>query len=183
MSNTPKATNVAAKDRATMSKGAINSTQQQQQAAAAAAAAAEEEEKQASVRNIMGFADRFDRAEIQELLSCMTSNWLLSTEDFKIPIEHPCGLIPQMAPTSDGYIVLLMPYDPTVPNLDYRVIHQIIRELTIGMYALNQHPNLILDANFDESTTCTMPPAYIDTKVGQLMINTDYWLKALWHGN
>jgi len=24
--------------------------------------------------------------------------------------------------------------------------------------------------------------AYIDTKLGQLMINTDYWLKALWHG-
>jgi hypothetical protein len=77
---------------------------------------------------------------------------------------------------------ILMPYDYTAPILDYREVHQIIRELTIGIYVLNQYPSLVLDANFDESTSCMLPCAYHDTKLGQIMINTDYWLKALWHG-
>jgi hypothetical protein len=175
--NTPKST---AKERAMIAKGSITSTQQKQHEQSTTGN--DEEINQPSVRNIMGFIEKYDRAEVQELLSCMSSNWLLSLDDFKLPIEHPSGVISQMAPTSDNYLIVLMPYDDTVPNLDYREVHQIIRELTIGIYALNQHPNLVLDANFDESTSCTMPPAYIDTKLGQIMINTDYWLKALWHG-
>ena len=138
---------------------------------------------QAAVRNILGFIDKYDRVEQQELLSQMTCHWLLSLEDFKIPIEQPYGLSNQMQPLNDDHLLVLIPYDAEVANLDYREIHQIIRELTIGMYVLNQHPTLELESNFDESTTCQIPPAYIDTKLGQIMINTDYWLKALWHGN
>ena len=137
---------------------------------------------QAAVRNILGFVDKYDRLEQQELLSQMTCHWLLSLEDFKIPIEHPSGLISQMQPLNDDHLLILVPYDAEMPHLDYRELHQIIRELTIGMYVLNQHPNLELETNFDESTSCQIPPAYIDTKLGQIMINTDYWLKALWHG-
>lgn len=48
---------------------------------------------QPSVRNLMGFIEKYDRAEIQELLSSMTCNWLLSLDDFKLPIEHPTGNI------------------------------------------------------------------------------------------
>lgn len=140
---------------------------------------------QPSVRNIVGFVEKYDRVEAQELLSQMNSHWLLSLEDFKLPMEYPCGLMSQMAPLNEDNVILLIPYDEASDRdleLDYREIHQIIRELTIGIYVLNQHPYLHLIANYDESTSCQMPPAYIDTKVGQLMVNTDYWLKALWHG-
>jgi hypothetical protein len=144
--------------------------------------AGENSQSQPSVRNILGFMERFDRIEIQELLSQLNCHWLLSLDDFKIPIEHPHGMITQMTPINEDHLILLLPHDSTVPDLDYREVHQILRELTIGMYVLNQHPCLQLEANFDESTTCQMPPAYVDTKVGQIMIMTDYWLKALWHG-
>lgn len=164
-----------------MSKDKHVKTQQQQQTEN------DEEQKKImnlpSVRYILGFTDKYERSEMQELLSCMTCNWLLSFDDFKLPIEHPSGLITHMVPTTENSMLILVPFDEQTPNLDLRELHQIIRELTIGIYALNQYPNLVLDANFDESTSCTIPPAYIDTKVGQLMINTDYWLKALWHGS
>lgn len=139
-------------------------------------------QNQPSVRNIFGFIEKYDRVEVQELLSQMNCHWLLSLEDFKLPIEHPHGLITQMTPVNDDNLYILMPFESGVGDLEYREIHQILRELTIGMYVLNQHPYLQLEANFDESTSCQMPPGYIDTKLGQIMINTDYWLKALWHG-
>ena len=139
-------------------------------------------QSQPSVRNILGFIEKYDRVEVQELLSQMSCHWLLSLEDYKIPIEHPTGLITQMPPLNEDNLYVLFEYDPNVPELDYREIHQIIRELTIGIYVLNQHPYLQLEANIDESTSCQLPPAYFDTKLGQIMINTDYWLKALWHG-
>jgi len=140
----------------------------------------EEEMNMPSVQNIMGFIEKYDKIEQAELLATMPSNWLLSPEQSQIDI--PPGVIKDIVPITDNHIIILMPYDDTVPALDYRILHQIIRDLTIGIYALNQHPSLVLDANFDESTTCTMPPAYNNTKLGQIMINTDYWLKALWHG-
>ena len=142
----------------------------------------EKSQNQPSVRNILGFMEKYDRVETQELLSQLSCHWLLSLDDFKVPIEHPQGIITQMTPISDGHLLILLPFDETIPELDYREMHQILRELTIGIYVLNQHPSLQLEANFDESTSCQMPPAYIDTKLGQIMINTDYWLKALWHG-
>lgn len=146
---------------------------------------AEEEQKinnLPSVRNIHGFAERFDREEMQEILSQLNCHWLLSLEDFKFPIENPVGLVSQMAPSNDDHIFVMVPHDPNIEQLDYREFHQILRELTIGMYGLNQHPSLSLETNFDESTTCQLPPAYIDTRLGQIMINADYWLKSLWHG-
>ncbi|CAF1651648.1 unnamed protein product, partial [Didymodactylos carnosus] len=27
-----------------------------------------------------------------------------------------------------------------------------------------------------------LPSAYVDTRLGQIMINSDYWMKTLWHG-
>ncbi|RNA30706.1 ankyrin and armadillo repeat-containing [Brachionus plicatilis] len=136
-----------------------------------------------AVRNILGFDQRFDRVEEQELLAEMNCHWLLSIDDFKVPIDHPQGMITQMSPLNDNHMFLLVPFDEAVPDIDYRELHQIIRELTIGIYVLNQHPFLQLEANFDQSTSCQLPVAYVDTKLGQIMINTDYWLKALWHGS
>lgn len=141
---------------------------------------------QPSVRNIVGFLDKYDRYEIQELVAQMSSHWLLSLDDVKLPIEHPHGLMSQMAPLNDDNLLLLVECsgdDDKQLDLDYREIHQLIRELTIGIYVLNQYPFLHLKSNVDQSTSCQLPPAYVDTKVGQIMINTDYWLKALWHGD
>jgi len=136
---------------------------------------------QPSYRNILGFIEKYDRVEQQELLSHMICHWLLSLEDFRLPIEHPAGLITNMTPLNEDHIMLLIPYEPNI-NLDYTEFHKILRDLTIGIYVLNQHPGLQLEANVDQSTTCHLPPAYIDTKLGQIMISTDYWMKALWHG-
>ena len=171
-----------ARERLMLAKTAtINSTNFHNQPSQASGQNNEEEMSQPSAQYIMGLIEKnYEKIEQAELLATLPSNWLLSPEQAQI--DHPPGIITQMAPINDNHIIILMPYDETLPSLDYRVLHQIVRDLTIGIYALNQHPNLVLDANFDESTSCTMPPAYINTKLGQIMINTDYWLKALWHG-
>ncbi|MBN3308422.1 ANKAR protein, partial [Amia calva] len=77
--------------------------------------------------------------------------------------------------------VILAPVDPRV-SLDYKVIHQIVRELVTGIYCFNQIPFISLEPNYDQSTSCQLTPAYYDTKVGQILINIDYMVKALWHG-
>jgi hypothetical protein len=82
-------------------------------------------QSQPSVRNILGFLEKYDRVEVQELLSQMSCHWLLSLDDFKIPIEHPTGLISQMPPLNEDHLFVLIEYDPDLPGLDYREIHQV----------------------------------------------------------
>uniref|UniRef100_A0A8C0IPX1 Ankyrin and armadillo repeat containing n=1 Tax=Chelonoidis abingdonii TaxID=106734 RepID=A0A8C0IPX1_CHEAB len=77
--------------------------------------------------------------------------------------------------------IFLAPVVPDVP-LDCKEVHQIVRELAVGIYCLNQIPSISLDYNYDHSTSCQLPPAYIDTRIGQILISVDYMLKALWHG-
>lgn len=67
--------------------------------------------------------------------------------------------------TSASSSVLQIPEETGCEKYDFKVVHQIIRELTIGIYVLNQVPNISLEANFDCSTSVQLPPAYIDTKV------------------
>lgn len=78
--------------------------------------------------------------------------------------------------------VLLLPKDPDIPPLDYRELHHIVRELTYGIYILNQTPIISMEANNDQSTSCQLPPAYQDTSIGQILANVDYMMKCLWHG-
>jgi len=61
-------------------------------------------------------------------------------------------------------------------------VHQIIRELSFGIYAFNQLPGISLEPNEDSTSICQMPPAYIDTRIGRLLTDVDAALKALWHG-
>lgn len=96
---------------------------------------------------------------------------------------------------------ILFPVDEGIERLDTREIHQLLRELTTGVYSLNAQPVLTLEANFDLTSTCQLPTgklhsysfihslfidmislAYIDTRLGQIMINCDAWLKSVWHG-
>ncbi|KAJ8403521.1 hypothetical protein AAFF_G00352930 [Aldrovandia affinis] len=77
--------------------------------------------------------------------------------------------------------IILAPVDSRAP-LDYKVVQQIVRELTVGIYCFNQLPFVSLEPNYDKSTSCQLTPAYYDTKVGQILLNIDYTVKALWHG-
>lgn len=129
------------------------------------------QQSQPAVRNILGFMDKYDRVEQQELLAQMTCHWLLSTEDFKIPIEQPPGIVSQLRQISEDHLLVLLPYEPDITPPDYREIHQVVRELTIAMYVMNQHPTLHFETNYDYSTSCQLPPAYIDTKLGKNLVS------------
>ncbi|XP_041940339.1 ankyrin and armadillo repeat-containing protein [Alosa sapidissima] len=132
-------------------------------------------------RDATAFFEKYDRRELQELLTLTTCNWLMCGDDFTLPVELPPGIIKQMKNFTQSNITVLAPYDSST-LLDYKVVHQIIRELTVGIYCFNQVPIISLEPNYDKSTTCQLTPAYFDTKVGQILINIDYTIKALWHG-
>ncbi|CAF1396020.1 unnamed protein product [Adineta ricciae] len=154
-----------------------------------------------AVKNALGFLEKYDKLEMCDLLASRDAHWFLTSGDVykvtlfraridfllfvfvvEVPSELPNGLVRQLQPFNDSYIDVLFPVDESVAHLDVREIHQLLRELTIGVYSLNAHPVLSLEANFDVSSTCQMPTAYIDTRLGQIMINCDSWLKSVWHG-
>ncbi|XP_039700163.1 ankyrin and armadillo repeat-containing protein isoform X3 [Pteropus medius] len=132
-------------------------------------------------RNASAFFEKYDRSEVQELLTTVLVSWLFGKEDARSQLDNPCGIMSQMNNVGFGTVILLTPVDPTA-LLDYREVHQIIRELAVGIYCLNQIPAISLEANYDQSSSCQLPPAYYDTRIGQILINIDYMLKALWHG-
>ncbi|CAK6448076.1 unnamed protein product [Pipistrellus nathusii] len=132
-------------------------------------------------RNASAFFEKYDRSEMQELLTTTLVSWLSGKEDIHLQMDSPAGIMSQMNNVGFNTTILLMPVDPTA-LLDYREVHQIIRELSVGIYCLNQIPGISLEANYDQSSTCQLPPAYFDTRIGQILICVDYMLKALWHG-
>ncbi|XP_055872246.1 ankyrin and armadillo repeat-containing protein-like [Biomphalaria glabrata] len=127
------------------------------------------------------YLDKLERYDSQELLSSSMAHWLLSNDIFRMPTEQLMGLVSQLNPVNDTSI-LLFPVDESISPLCYREVHNIIRELTLGIYIFHQTPMISLEANFDQATICQLPPAYINTKIGQLLISVDYMMKALWHG-
>ncbi|XP_042805366.1 ankyrin and armadillo repeat-containing protein isoform X4 [Panthera leo] len=132
-------------------------------------------------RNASVFFEKYDRSEVQELLTTALVSWLSAKDDVRSQLDIPCGIMSQMNNVSFSTAILLTPVDP-VALLDYREVHQIIRELAVGIYCFNQIPSISLEANYDQSSSCQLPPAYYDTRIGQILINIDYMLKALWHG-
>ncbi|NXG27708.1 ANKAR protein, partial [Dromaius novaehollandiae] len=132
-------------------------------------------------KNASAFFKKYDQTELQELLTTMSSSWLASKDDIHCPIELPSGLVSQLRNMSSRTAILLAPVVSDIP-LDCKEVHQILRELAVGIYCLNQIPSISLDANYDQSTSCQLPPAYVDTRIGQILISVDYMLKALWHG-
>ncbi|XP_037706099.1 ankyrin and armadillo repeat-containing protein [Choloepus didactylus] len=132
-------------------------------------------------RNASAFFEKFDRSEVQELLTTALVSWLSTKEDVRCQIDLPCGIMSQINNVGFSTAILLTPIDSTA-LLDYREVHQILRELSVGIYCLNQIPSISLEANYDQSSSCQLPPAYFDTRIGQILINIDYMLKALWHG-
>lgn len=61
-------------------------------------------------------------------------------------------------------------------------MHQLVRELSYGIYAFNQLPTISLEPNDNMTSTCQMSPVYHDTRVGRLLTEVDATLKCLWHG-
>ncbi|XP_053482162.1 ankyrin and armadillo repeat-containing protein isoform X2 [Ictalurus furcatus] len=127
------------------------------------------------------FFEKYDWREVQELLSLTSCSWLLGGEDFLQSVDPPPGMIRQIQDVFHPNAIILAPCDSRV-SMDYRVVHQIIRELTVGIYCFNQVPSISLEPNPDQSSACRLTPAYCDTRVGQILINIDYTMKALWHG-
>ncbi|GAB1601052.1 hypothetical protein Ahia01_000383400 [Argonauta hians] len=120
--------------------------------------------------------------DMESFFGCAASNWMLSTDQYRLNTSPPIGLIGGSSLPDSYQCVLLLEEDSSIKPLDYREIHQMIRELTNGIYVLNQSPTISLETNFDLTSTCNLPPAYDNTKVGQLLIEVDYMMKALWHG-
>ncbi|XP_026768541.3 ankyrin and armadillo repeat-containing protein [Pangasianodon hypophthalmus] len=129
----------------------------------------------------LNFFEKYDWREVQELLSLTSCSWLLGGEHFLQHVDPPPGIIRQIQAVFHPNAIILAPCGSGV-SMDYRVVHQIIRELTVGLYCFNQVPSISLEPNPDQSSACQLPPAYCDTKVGQILINIDYTMKALWHG-
>ena len=129
------------------------------------------------------YFDKIERYELQETLAYTSSDWLLSTEDTRISVEPPRGLIAGIQiPSNFNNCLLLIPEEEGIDPLELREMHQIVRELVIGIFILNQTPSITLEANYDCSTSCQIPPAYHDTRIGQILSNVDYMIKSLWHG-
>ncbi|XP_073710736.1 ankyrin and armadillo repeat-containing protein [Misgurnus anguillicaudatus] len=124
---------------------------------------------------------KYDSRDLQELLSMTACSWLFGGGEHGLHLDTPPGIIGQMSGISDPNIIILAPIDSRLP-VDYKVVHQIVRELTVGIYGFNQLPVISLEPNYDQSSTCQLPPAYYNTKVGQILINIDYTMKTLWHG-
>ncbi|XP_043550399.1 ankyrin and armadillo repeat-containing protein [Chiloscyllium plagiosum] len=124
---------------------------------------------------------KYNLSDLQELLAITTCTWLQPTNEFHLPVEYPTGLASQMKDFSHSNAIILTPMVPDAP-LNYKEVQQILRELVMGIYILNQVPTIYLDGNYDCSTTCVLSPAYRDTLIGQILINVDYTMKALWHG-
>ncbi|CAG5120159.1 unnamed protein product, partial [Candidula unifasciata] len=135
-------------------------------------------------RTASSHLEQLDRYESQELLSYTSAHWLLSNDAFKLPSLPLTGLANGVTQPKDSLepAVILFPVNSNCPPLCYREVHNIVRELTLGIYVFNQTPAISLEANFDQATVCNLPPAYLDTRVGQLLTNVDYMMKSLWHG-
>lgn len=127
------------------------------------------------------YFDAFQKEELRELLAQCTASWLLSP-DFRGDSTLPLGLISNLQLSQDPSMTLLFEKEQGVPELEYREIHQVVRELTTGVFAVNQLPFITLEPNYDLSTTCQLPMAYKDTRIGQLLTDVDYAMKSIWHG-
>ncbi|XP_018672731.2 ankyrin and armadillo repeat-containing protein isoform X1 [Ciona intestinalis] len=129
----------------------------------------------------LSYFDNFNKNELRELIAESRASWLLSS-DFRGQAGLPFGLISNMNLSQTEHLTLLFPKQKDVEDLEYRELHQIVRELTTGIFAMSQMPCLFLEPNFDFSSSCQMPMAYKDTRVGQVLLDVDYAMKSLWHG-
>uniref|UniRef100_T1J8F1 Uncharacterized protein n=1 Tax=Strigamia maritima TaxID=126957 RepID=T1J8F1_STRMM len=130
---------------------------------------------------VQSFFSKFTTYDTQELFVSSKTHWLLSN-DF-LQLKKPHGMITTLKLNNPETLTILCPIDsPSTSIFELELVHQLIRELIVGLFIMNQIPSLYLGANYDQSTTCHLPPAYKDTLIGQMLIEVDVMMKALWHG-
>lgn len=125
--------------------------------------------------------DSYQKDDLKELIGQSTANWLLS-KDFRFNVLPLNGVVTSLKLSQDPHLAILIPKTDSTKDLEYRELHQIIRDLTIGIFAFNQMPSFSFEPNHDLTSTCQLPLAYKNTTLGQLLISMDYLLKSLWHG-
>ncbi|KAM9235852.1 LOW QUALITY PROTEIN: ankyrin and armadillo repeat-containing protein [Leptosomus discolor] len=77
---------------------------------------------------------------------------------------------------SEDAIALSRDYQWTAEPV--KKFHQVLRELAVGIcYLLS----IGSDANYHHNVSCQLPPAYIDTKIGQILISVCYMAESLGH--
>lgn len=60
------------------------------------------------------------------LLSHMSTNWMLSTEDYRRNTEPPVGLVCNVNPSNSNISFILFEEDPSIKPIDYREVCVII---------------------------------------------------------
>ncbi|KAM7096814.1 LOW QUALITY PROTEIN: ankyrin and armadillo repeat-containing protein [Ciconia maguari] len=115
-------------------------------------------------KNASALFVKYDKSK-QELLTTMSPSWLASKGDVQCSVEIPSGLLGQLKIMyPDSNFVALMDSD----MLLYYEVHQILRELAVGICC----PSISSDANYHHRTSCQLPPACTDTKMG-ILISVD----------
>ena len=143
-----------------------------------------------AARDASRFFENFDKTDqkvdLQHAAAYRPYDWLLgdyeALELASVPAEVAHGLIDNLQPSDEqGRYLILFPHAGNKP-FHLQELHQIVRELTIGIYVFNQTPSVQLSPNYDQSTSVSLPSAYTNTLVGQVLISVDYFMKCLLHG-
>ena len=143
-----------------------------------------------AARDASRFFENFDKTDqkvdLQHAAVYRPYDWLLgdyeALELASLPAEVAHGLIENLQPADEqGRYLIVFPHAGNKPFY-LQELHQIVRELTIGIYVFNQTPSVQLSPNYDQSTTVSLPSAYTNTLVGQVLISVDYFMKCLLHG-
>jgi len=143
-----------------------------------------------AARDASHFFDNFDKTDqkvdLQHAAAYKPYDWLLGDYDApelaSLPAEIAHGLIDNIQPADeDSRYFIALPHAGSKP-LHLQELHQVVRELTIGIYVFNQTPSVKLSPNHDHSTSVSLPSAYTNTLVGQVLVSVDYFMKCLLHG-
>ena len=143
-----------------------------------------------AARDASRFFENFDKTDqkvdLQHAAAYRPYDWLLgdyeALELASLPAEVAHGLIDNLQPSDEqGRYLIVFPHAGNKP-FHLQELHQIVRELTIGIYVFNQTPSVQLSPNYDQSTSVSLPSAYTNTLVGQVLISVDYFMKCLLHG-
>lgn len=143
-----------------------------------------------AARDASRFFENFDKTDqkvdLQHAAAYRPYDWLLgdyeALELASLPAEVAHGLIDNLQPPDEhGRYLIAFPHAGNKP-FRLQELHQIVRELTIGIYVFNQTPSVQLSPNYDQSTSVVLPSAYTNTLVGQVLISVDYYMKCLLHG-
>lgn len=143
-----------------------------------------------AARDASRFFENFDKTDqkvdLQHAAAYRPYDWLLGDyeahELASLPAEVAHGLIDNLQPSDEeGRYLIVFPHAGNKP-FHLQELHQIVRELTIGIYVFNQTPSVQLSPNYDQSTSVSLPSAYTNTLVGQVLISVDYFMKCLLHG-